>query len=475
MKKALVYNRKSRGDLEDLSKHEKELQDYCKRNNFESRYFEEIGSSKDDSRAEYVKLLDEIATNKYEVLVITDLSRLTRDLEHQLKLFKILTNHNMIIHSVMDGIIDPKDQTNKMLSTIKGLFNESAYEETSRKMALGRLQSVRAGKYIVAAPFGYKKNSEMKLEIDETEAPTVRRIFREILQGISITQISVGLYKDGFRTRWGNKHHPGSITDIIRRRVYIGETIYNSIEFDEEIRLKDTHEKIVSTEDFLKVQEIMANKKKFRTRTRKITSPLDKLLVCGLCNRRMQINISGKKKEYIHVQKCSAFNNEGKLCQNRGCSVVPLLSKVYKEVKKEVKVIEEKLELLYEGKNNDSLEKLKLELSNVEDKIKLKEKEKHRLLNFLLDGTIKELVYSDKNNQLEDEIKNLKIRSEDLTEIIVQNNIDNDIKYKEKLLADMINLESLHVDEQNRILSNIIEEIIYTRKEDKIKMKIYMN
>lgn len=34
MKTALAYNRKSRGDIEDLSKNKKELLDYCKLNNF---------------------------------------------------------------------------------------------------------------------------------------------------------------------------------------------------------------------------------------------------------------------------------------------------------------------------------------------------------------------------------------------------------------------------------------------------------
>lgn len=85
MKTGLAYNGKSRGDIEDLSKNKKELLDYCKQNNFRVQYFEEIGSSVDSSRAEYVKLINEIKTGKYEILIIVDLSRLTRDLEQQIK------------------------------------------------------------------------------------------------------------------------------------------------------------------------------------------------------------------------------------------------------------------------------------------------------------------------------------------------------------------------------------------------------
>ncbi|KXH80082.1 recombinase family protein [Sporosarcina sp. HYO08] len=163
MKNALVYNRKSRGELEDLQKHKRELLFYCERHHFNYTYFEEIASSVDEERIEYLKLIKEIESAKYDVLVITDLSRLTRNLKQQLELFELLEKFNMIVHSLLDGIINPSDSMGEMMSVIKGMFNQSAYKETSKKMHLGRLQSARAGKWVGVPPYGYKKNKETLL------------------------------------------------------------------------------------------------------------------------------------------------------------------------------------------------------------------------------------------------------------------------------------------------------------------------
>lgn len=471
MKKVLVYNRKSRGDLKDLSKHKTELLNYCKNNNFDVTYFEEIGSSVDSSRSEYVKLLNKIESKQYEILVVTDLSRLTRDLETQIKLFKILSSNNMVIHSLLDGNIDPAESNNKMISTIKGLFNESVYEETARKMALGRLQSVKAGKWITSPPFGYKRNKEtMKLEIDEKESVIVRRVFDELLQGYSTTEVSVRLYNDGFRSRQGNKIHPSTISDFIRRRSYIGETNYISEYFGEVVRIKDTHEKIVTLEEFIKVGEVLDKRKKFKTRSRPVTSPLDKLVVCGHCGRKMQINFNTGGK-YIHLQRCHAF--KGNICYNKGCSITHLLPSVYKELKKRIRVIKRKLNELYEGRENKGLEKLQAEQSLVERNINIKEKEKDKLLNFLLNETITDIIYSEKNKELDEEITNLKIRLDDIEELIATNNIENDIEYKEKLLENLTKIEELPVDEQNRILRKVIDKVVYIREDKEIDLKIH--
>lgn len=143
MKKALVYNRKSRGELEDLQKKKKELLNYCRRNDLEATYFEEIVSSVDASRQDFIKLQNKIKSGIYELLVIIDLSRLTRDLKTQLELFELLEEYGMEIHSILDGRIDPKNSSNEILLVIKGIFNQASYKEISRKMMLGRLQAAK--------------------------------------------------------------------------------------------------------------------------------------------------------------------------------------------------------------------------------------------------------------------------------------------------------------------------------------------
>jgi DNA invertase Pin-like site-specific DNA recombinase len=467
MESALCYNRKSRGELTDLLKHKQELLDYCKRHNFKPTYYEEIASSVDDEREEYLKLINEIKTDKYQILVITDLSRLTRDLEQQIKLFKLLTKHKMVIHSLLDGIIDPAEKTNKMLGVIKGLFNDIAYEETSEKMHLGRLQSVRKGKFVGTPPFGYRKTSELILVPDEVEAPIVRRIFREIKEGYPLTDIMNGLTKDGIRTRKGNIFHVGTISDLIVRRTYIGETKFKSDKFGEEVYIKGTHEPLVSLEDFIAVRDIMSKRQQFKTRSHPITSPLDKLMVCKKCGRVMQINCS--KGKYIYLQKCAAYKY-GEKCDNRGCQVSMILPDVYLEVNKRKIIIKAQLEQLYSGSSNERVERLKMDLKGLEKRLKQANSDKEDLINYLLRKVINEVVYTTKNKELEEEIKQIQLQIDDVQEAIANSNSTNDIEYLEGLLKHLDHLESKPVDEQNRILKQVFDKIEYIREDDEIIM-----
>jgi DNA invertase Pin-like site-specific DNA recombinase len=471
MNTALCYNRKSRGELADLEKHKHELLDYCKRNKFKPTYFEEIASSVDDEREEYLKLINEIQTDKYHVLVITDLSRLTRDLEQQIRLFKLLTKHKMVIHSLLDGIIDPAEKTNKMLGVIKGLFNDIAYEETSEKMHLGRLQSVRNGKFVGNPPFGYKKNKEMVLVPDDVEAPIVKRIFREVKEGYALTEIMNRLTKDGIRTRKGNIFHVGTISDLIARRTYIGETKFKSDKFGEDVYLKGTHEALISLEEFITVRDIISKRQQFKIRSHPVTSPLDKLIICGKCGRFMQINYS---RSYIYLQKCQAYKY-GEKCDNRGCQITMILPRVYTQVKARRNIYKLQLDKLYSGTSNERVEHFKQELKGLEKRLKQSKSEKDDLINYLLKRVINEVVYSTKDKELEEEIKQIQQQINDLEEAIANSNSTNDIEYLEELIENIDTLESKPVDEQNRILRQMINKIEYIRKDDEIQLSYRFN
>lgn len=471
MIKALAYNRKSRGLIEDLQKFKGELLSYCKVKGFNPTYFEEIGSSVDSDREEYTKLINEIKTGNYDVLVITDLSRLTRELEEQLKLFKLLTQYNMIIHSILDGVIDPKERTGKIMSGIKGLFNEIAYDEISHKMHMGRFNSVKKGLWVGKCPYGFIKDKEtMTLVHDPIEAPVVRRIFREVIEGYSTTNISLRLHRDGIKTRKGKNFHPSTISNLLERRTYIGETRFKSDKFGEEITVKGTHEGIVSLEEFMQVRSILANKKHFKTRTHAVTSPLDKVIVCGLCGRLMQVNL--QKKVYVHLAKCNAYKY-GERCDNAGCTLNYILPLVYAEIKKRRKVMYKQLNSLKGNGSNGKIERLEKDLKGLQKRLKNTETEKEDLVNYLLKKVINEVVYTSKNKALEDEIKAIKLQIDDTEEQIASNNVTNDIDYLESLIDDIDHLESMETEEQNRIIKNILEKIVYIREGDVIKLECF--
>jgi septal ring factor EnvC (AmiA/AmiB activator) len=83
---------------------------------------------------------------------------------------------------------------------------------------------------------------------------------------------------------------------------------------------------------------------------------------------------------------------------------------------------------------------------------------------------INEVVYATKNNELEEEIKQLQQQIDDVQEAIANSNSTNDIEYLEGLLKHLDYLESKPVDEQNRILKQVFDKIEYIREDDEIIM-----
>ncbi|MCT1905258.1 hypothetical protein, partial [Oceanobacillus sojae] len=124
------------------------------------------------------------------------------------------------------------------------------------------------------------------------------------------------------------------------------------------------------------------------------------------------------------------------------------------------------------GTSNDKLESFDKELKGIEKQLKVKEKEKDKLLDLLLKERITELRFSDKDEELDTEIKQLKQRREDTLEVIASNNVSNDIEYIESILDNLRTLELQPVDQQNRKLKSIIDKIVYLREGNNIQIDI---
>lgn len=64
------------------------------------------------------------------------------------------------------------------------------------------------------------------LVIDPEQVETVKRIYREYLEGLSMDKIAVGLERDGILTgAGGKKWHTSTINKILRNEKYIGDAL----------------------------------------------------------------------------------------------------------------------------------------------------------------------------------------------------------------------------------------------------------
>ena len=115
----------------------------------------------------------------------------------------------------------------------------------------------------------------MKLVINEWEA--VKLIFKLYLEGYGYTYIINELNRKGYKTKRGADFGKNSLHEILRNEKYTGVYTYNvfasksnngkanrhKYKSDEEIiRVEGGVPKIVSKEDFIKVQQVMKSRKK---------------------------------------------------------------------------------------------------------------------------------------------------------------------------------------------------------------------
>ena len=184
---------------------------------------------------------------------------------------------------------------------------------------------------------GYTKDEEGNLIIDEEEAKTIRRIYREYLEGASFRDIADGLERDKIKTGGKRyKWHLSTIRGILRNEKYMGDALLQktiTTDFIEKIRIKndgtvpqyyvkDSQEPIIARDIFTQVQEEMVRRanltsgmdgKKKRVYSSKYAlSSICTCTKCGDIYRRIAWNNRGKKSTVWRC--CTRVENGPSAC-----------------------------------------------------------------------------------------------------------------------------------------------------------------
>lgn len=118
--------------------------------------------------------------DEYDVLIVRELDRLSRDLAKQLVVEQELKQAGVTIEYVLYDFPDtPEGRLNKNL---RAMLAEYEREKIKQRLMRGRNRSARAGNVVLHghAPYGYKaaqKDDRATLEIEEESAKIVRLIF----------------------------------------------------------------------------------------------------------------------------------------------------------------------------------------------------------------------------------------------------------------------------------------------------------
>jgi site-specific DNA recombinase len=147
------------------------------------------------------------AEHPFEVILVEDLSRLTRDMAETLRLYHRLRLKGIDLVGVSDGIATSRHGA-KVHLAVKGLVNELYLDDLRDKTHRGLTGRVQRGFSAGGRTFGYRTvptSTEAKLgkggvsariEIEPAEAEIVRRIFRAYAGGSSMKRIVFELNRE---------------------------------------------------------------------------------------------------------------------------------------------------------------------------------------------------------------------------------------------------------------------------------------
>ncbi|MBF0268992.1 MAG: recombinase family protein [Alphaproteobacteria bacterium] len=182
-------------------------------------------------------LLADAKNGHFQFVIAEGLERISRDLSDTARVFKELSFLGIKIFTLADG------EVNDLHVGLKGTMNSLFLRDLSMKTKRGLRGRIEQGMAAGGVSFGYEVVREIdssgkvlcgKRRINEQEADTVRRIFRNYATGKSPRGIAAELNAEGISGPRGGSWSPSTINGnkkrgigILNNELYIGFLVWN--------------------------------------------------------------------------------------------------------------------------------------------------------------------------------------------------------------------------------------------------------
>lgn len=284
------------------------LKAYCKAKDLKiyDTYIDNGYSGSNINRPAIKKMIKDLKQNKFNIILVYKLDRLSRSQKDTLYLIEdIFLKNNIEFMSITENI-DTSNPYGRAMIGILSAFAQLEREQIKERMLMGRYARAKEGKFHGGKyiPIGYDyKNGE--LIINDYEAEQVRKIFEMHLKGYSIHSIQKYM-KEHYTNKYSNWNSHISILNCLKNNVYTGK-----IKFENEV-FTGSHKPIITEKDFLKTQQYLC--KNSPKNHFKASQMLSGLLICGNCSSRYYCNhgkytcysVGKSVKKYINNNSCNA-------------------------------------------------------------------------------------------------------------------------------------------------------------------------
>ena len=470
-----LYLRLSRDDdkyeSESISSQRDILYDFVERNNdidIYDTYIDDGWSGTNFDRPDFKRMEDDLRAKKIDCIIVKDLSRFARnciEIGNYLSIvFPYLKTRFICINDNVDSYLDPESLDN--LSTkFKNLINDEYCRDISVKVRSSLTIRRKNGEYIGSfACYGYKKDSSdyHKLVIDEEPAEIIRGIYSQFIAGRSIRAIVRELNEQGvlppalYKKKKYPNYNPSVkagtlwtqriVKRILTNRMYLGDMVQRvmsnisyriqkcrPVDEEKQIIVPNTHEAIISREDFLRVSDLLKRDTYESPKTKQV-QVLSGFIKCGDCRRgmiRKTLNNGWKTYQYFI---CSTYKNRSKVsCTKHTIDATKVEQAVFSFIKANIAFAVD-VQPILERINNSGIREKKSEKWIALKKSYMDEMQKYRSLREDLYPDYKEGLidrseydsfraqYEIKIVKLEDEIKKIEAKINEIAQGVLPEN-----------------------------------------------------
>ncbi len=307
-------------------------------------------SGKNIKRPEFLKLMRDCENGLVDKIITKSVSRFARNTLDCVQSARKLKNMGIGVYFEKENL-DTLQENSEFVLTIMA----SLAEEESRSMSNNIRWSVRKkfeqGKVIINTSrfLGYKheKKSDV-LEIVPEEAITVRRIYREFLQGLSLKEIADGLERDKILSPSGQeKWHVSTVRSILTNEKYMGDCHLQKTYLADFLSprrvenvgqadswyVEDSHAAIIPKEQFALVQEEFKRRKSLRASTETGNGKFSGkyafsgMIVCGECGETYRRHQQYNQYKVYPTWACKVHENTGA----KNCMAKPIKEKALED------------------------------------------------------------------------------------------------------------------------------------------------
>lgn len=301
-------------------------------------YIDDGYSARNMDRPQMNLLIEDIKAKKIDVVYIYKLDRLARNVIDTYKFIDMLIKFDCSLVAVLDRI-DIQTANGRLLVGVLAILAQWELETISERTADGIAQMVENGKYPYGRlPYGYRRDSNKYLYIDESEAAVVRRVFDLACSGLTIKEIEIKLLNEkiDFTT--------DQIKNMLMKKLYYGEFEFKGTVY------KNFVPAIITKEIYIFANKIIS--KKFKNYGDNVYWFSNKIHCdCGeLCTRKVTIKHKVEKYYYYYCPKCKKRINQDQIANQ-------ILREAEEHVD-EIKMNEEKKHIIFKVANiNKKIEK----------------------------------------------------------------------------------------------------------------------